>query len=155
MSDHPFAVISRRSLLGASSAMLALGLAAPLSRAVASEAASGAEASTQAPSRKGAHIAISTVGTSIYFDSRAFKAQVEAVRRLGGTPITLDTVRSDKPMVTQLQNLVTHKPDAVIHTIGSVSVSFAATRLAIKRGQTLRTLSIIDPWFRRIGRGDA
>ena len=79
---------------------------------------------------KGKRIAISTVGTSIYFDSRAFKAQVEEVQRLGGTPITLDAGRNDKAMVTQLQNLVTQKPDAVIHTLG--------------------TLSIIEPWFKRI-----
>ncbi len=97
MSDHPFAGISRRRLLGASSAMLALGLAAPLSRAVAGEADSSAEAGTRVPSLQGKRIAISTVGTSIYFDSRAFKAQVEEVQRLGGTPITLDAGRNDRP----------------------------------------------------------
>src|SRR5690606_41855994 len=101
MSDNNFSGISRRHLLGASSAMLALGLAAPLSRAVASEADSATMEGTQVPSLKGKRIAISTVGTSIYFDSRAFKAQVEEVQRLGGTPITLDAGRNDKAMVTQ------------------------------------------------------
>ncbi|ANI34908.1 MULTISPECIES: sugar ABC transporter substrate-binding protein [Pseudomonas] len=130
MRDNDCSGISRRGLLGASSAMLALGLAAPLTRTMAAGADSGAEASATVPSLKGKRIAISTVGTSIYFDSRAFKAQVEEVQRLGGTPITLDAGRNDKAMVTQLQNLVTQKPDAVIHTLG--------------------TLSIIEPWFKRI-----
>ncbi|WKN21253.1 sugar ABC transporter substrate-binding protein [Azotobacter vinelandii] len=123
MNEHDG--ISRRALLGASSALLALGLAAPLARAATQASAEG-----EAPSLAGKRIAISTVGTSIYFDSRAFQAQVEEVRRLGGTPITLDAGRNDKTLVTQLQNLVTQKPDAVIHTLG--------------------TLSIIDPWFKRI-----
>lgn len=82
------------------------------------------------PSLAGKRIAISMTGTSHYFDLKAFQAQVEEVKRLGGTPITLDAGRNDKNLVTQLQTLVTQKPDAVIQTLG--------------------TLSVIDPWLKRI-----
>ncbi len=84
----------------------------------------------EVPSLAGKRIAISMTGTSHYFDLKAFQAQVEEVKRLGGTPITLDAGRNDKNLVTQLQTLVTQKPDAVIQTLG--------------------TLSVIDPWLKRI-----
>lgn len=120
---------SRRSFIGASAATLAvLGLAPALARAQGGVAEPAADDST--PSLAGKRIAISTVGTSIYFDSRAFQAQIDEVKRLGGTPITLDAGRNDKNLVNQLQTVITQKPDAVIHTLG--------------------TLSIIDPWFKRI-----
>ena len=47
------------------------------------------------PSLAGKRIAISMTGTSHYFDVKAFEAQVEEVKRLGGTPITLDAGRND------------------------------------------------------------
>ena len=59
MRDNDCSGISRRGLLGASSAMLALGLAAPLTRTMAAGADSGAEASATVPSLKGKRIAIS------------------------------------------------------------------------------------------------
>ncbi|KFE47930.1 sugar ABC transporter substrate-binding protein [Pseudomonas congelans] len=84
------------------------------------------------PSLAGKHIAISMTGTSHYFDIKAFQAQVDEVKRLGGTPITLDAGRNDKNLVNQLQTVVTQKPDAVIQTLG--------------------TLSVIDPWLKRISK---
>ncbi|TBU98630.1 sugar ABC transporter substrate-binding protein [Stutzerimonas kirkiae] len=94
-------------------------------------ASAGAQAEDEeVPSLAGKRIAISMTGTSHYFDVKAFQAQVDEVKRLGGTPITLDAGRNDKNLVTQLQTLVTQKPDAVIQTLG--------------------TLSVIDPWLKRI-----
>ena len=87
---------------------------------------------TDVPSLAGKRIAISMTGTSHYFDVKAFEAQVAEVKRLGGTPITLDAGRNDKNLVTQLQTVVTQKPDAVIQTLG--------------------TLSVIDPWLKRISK---
>ena len=81
-------------------------------------------------SLKGKRIAISATGTDHYFDIKAFQGQIDEVKRLGGTPITLDAGRNDKNLVTQLQNVITQKPDAVIQTLG--------------------TLSVIDPWLKRI-----
>ncbi|SDW62246.1 monosaccharide ABC transporter substrate-binding protein, CUT2 family [Pseudomonas syringae] len=86
------------------------------------------------PSLAGKRIAISMTGTSHYFDIKTFQAQVDEVKRLGGTPITLDAGRNDKNLVNQLQTVVTQKPDAVIQTLG--------------------TLSVIDPWLKRISKAN-
>ena len=124
------APVGRRNFIRASTALMALGSVVKANAQSAPHSKTGTSGSAAVPSLAGKRIAISTVGTSIYFDSRAFQAQIDEVKRLGGTPITLDAGRNDKALVTQLQNLVTQKPDAVIHTLG--------------------TLSIIDPWFKRI-----
>lgn len=117
---HPS--IGRRQLLLA-------GACLPLAPA-ARAAASGHAGDAAVPSLAGKRIAISATGTSHYFDVKSFQAQIEEVRRLGGTPITLDAGRNDKNLVTQLQNVVTQRPDAVIQTLG--------------------TLSVIEPWLKRI-----
>lgn len=87
-------------------------------------------AETAIPSLSGKRIALSTVGTSIYYDSRAFQAEIDEVKRLGGIPITLDAGRNDKTLVTQLQTIVAQKPDAVIQLLG--------------------TSSVIEPWLKKI-----
>ena len=81
-------------------------------------------------SLKGKTIAISVAGTDHFFDLKAYQAQVETVKELGGTPIGLDAGRSDKTLVSQLQTLVTQKPDAVIQTLG--------------------TLTVVDPWLKKL-----
>lgn len=91
---------------------------------------SSAWADDAIPSLKGKRIALSTVGTSIYYDSRAFQAQIDEVKRLGGTPITLDAGRNDKALVSQLQTVVAQKPDAVIQLLG--------------------TSTVIEPWLKKI-----
>lgn len=114
----------RRFLQASGGVLVGMGIA-PL-RGLAQEAAGDADV----PSLAGRRIAISATGTSHYFDIKAFQAQIDEVTRLGGTPITLDAARNDKNLVTQLQNVVTQRPDAVIQTLG--------------------TLSVIEPWLRRI-----
>jgi ribose transport system substrate-binding protein len=87
-------------------------------------------ADANAPSLAGKKIAISATGTDHYWDLKAYQAQVEEVKRLGGEPIGLDAGRNDKQLVAQLQNLLAQKPDAVIQTLG--------------------TLSVIDPWLKKL-----
>lgn len=99
---------------------------------VACMSASAQADDSDVPSLAGKRIAISMTGTSHYFDIKAFQAQVDEVKRLGGTPITLDAGRNDKNLVNQLQTVITQKPDAVIQTLG--------------------TLSVIDPWLKRISK---
>ncbi|MEL6064483.1 MULTISPECIES: sugar ABC transporter substrate-binding protein [unclassified Methylobacterium] len=119
-----FSSLSRRGLFHAG---VALGTAALLPGA-----AQAAEAAPAAGtlSLKGKTIAISVAGTDHFFDLKAYQAQVETVKELGGTPIGLDAGRSDKALVSQLQTLVTQKPDAVIQTLG--------------------TLTVVDPWLKKL-----
>ncbi|MDQ0469435.1 sugar ABC transporter substrate-binding protein [Labrys wisconsinensis] len=127
MDTSSSALLARRSVLKMGSALagaLALGGAAWADDAVkpAGEPA--------APSLKGKTIAISVAGTDHFFDLKAYQAQIETVKELGGTPIGLDGGRNDKQIVTQLQTLLTQKPDAVIQTLG--------------------TLPVVDPWLKKL-----
>lgn len=82
------------------------------------------------PSLAGKRIGITTVGTSHYWDIKAYQAQVDEVKRLGGTPIALDAGRDDKRQIAQIQTLIAQHPDAIIEELGNVSV--------------------LEPWLRRI-----
>ena len=126
MSDA-FSSLSRRGLMRAGAA---LGTAALLPGAARAAEAAPAAAGAGTLSLKGKTIAISVAGTDHFFDLKAFQAQVETVKELGGTPIGLDAGRSDKALVSQLQTLVTQKPDAVIQTLG--------------------TLTVVDPWLKKL-----
>ena len=80
-------------------------------------------------SLKGKRIGISATGTDHYFDLQAYNAQIAEVTRLGGEPIAVDGNRNDGKLVAQLQTLVAQKPDAIVQTLG--------------------TLSVIDPWLKK------
>jgi ribose transport system substrate-binding protein len=82
------------------------------------------------PSLAGKRIAISATGTDHYWDLKAYQAQIDEVKRLGGEPIALDAGRDDKKLVGQLQTLIAQRPDAVIQTLG--------------------TLTVIDPWLKKL-----
>jgi len=125
MSDtrDPSFSLGRRGLLTAG---LVVGAGVALSKSLVGTA----RAADASPSLAGKRIAISTIGTDHYWDRTAYQAQLEEVRRLGGDPIGLDAGRDDKKAVAQLQTLIAQKPDAVIQTLG--------------------TLSVIDPWLKKI-----
>ncbi|MBP0583020.1 sugar ABC transporter substrate-binding protein [Labrys sp. LIt4] len=130
MTTISSAPLARRALLKMGSALAA---AAALGGAARADDAAKPEASKPEaglPSLKGKTIAISVAGTDHFFDLKAYQAQVETVKELGGTPIGLDAGRNDKTLVSQLQTLVTQKPDAVIQTLG--------------------TLSVVDPWLKKL-----
>ncbi|MDR6903359.1 sugar ABC transporter substrate-binding protein [Rhizobium miluonense] len=88
-----------------------------------------AAAAGDALSLKGKRIAISATGTDHYFDLQAYNAQIDEVKRLGGTPIAVDAGRNDGKLVSQLQTLIAQKPDAIVQILG--------------------TLSVIDPWLKK------
>jgi ribose transport system substrate-binding protein len=126
-NDDTFGLPRRHVLKGGMVASVALGLSGwATSRVAAATAADDASI----PSLAGKTIAISATGTDHFFDLKAYQAQIEEVKRLGGTPIGLDAGRSDKALVSQLQTLVAQKPDAVIQTLG--------------------TLTVIDPWLKKL-----
>jgi ribose transport system substrate-binding protein len=120
--------MGRRGLLGggalAAAGLIGLGGGTRLVRPAA--AAEGDEV----PSLEGKTIAISIVGTDHHWDLEAYKAQIAEIERLGGTAVGLDAGRNDQKLVAQLQTVIGQKPDAVVQTLG--------------------TLSVIEPWLIRI-----
>ena len=127
MLDHRLPPLPRRSLLQLGTAVCAAVALGGPARADEATPLAGQDAKL---SLKGKTIAISVAGTDHFFDLKAYQAQIETVKELGGTPIGLDAGRSDKTLVSQLQTLVTQKPDAVIQTLG--------------------TLSVVDPWLKKL-----
>lgn len=107
-------------------------LAAFLLAGTAFHGAAHAADSGDVPSLAGKRIGITTVGTSHYWDLKAYQAQIDEVKKLGGTPIALDAGRDDKRQIAQIQTLIAQHPDGVIEELGN-----AAT---------------IEPWLRRIRR---
>ena len=82
MSTDAEATLGRRDLLKAGAALGAAAALAVATRPSTVQAADGAEV----PSLAGKRIAISATGTDHYWDLKAYQAQVEEVKRLGGEP---------------------------------------------------------------------
>jgi ribose transport system substrate-binding protein len=114
--------LNRRDMLKISAAIGAAAAGATLLGATAARAAGEL-------SLKGKRIGISATGTDHYFDLQAYNAQIAEVKALGGEPIAVDGQRNDAKLVSQLQTLIAQKPDAIIQTLG--------------------TLSVIDPWLKK------
>jgi ribose transport system substrate-binding protein len=125
MSEEPSqrATLNRRGLLTA-------GLVAGAAIAAGRLSVPASARADDVPSLAGKRIAISATGTDHYWDLKAYQAQVDEVKRLGGEPIALDAGRDDKKLVAQLQTLIAQRPDAVIQTLG--------------------TLTVIDPWLKKL-----
>lgn len=113
--------LGRRDILKLTAAGAALATAGLIS--------SKAGAADEALSLKGKRIAISATGTDHYFDLQAYNAQIDEVKKLGGTPIAVDAGRNDGKLVSQLQTLIAQRPDAIVQILG--------------------TLSVIDPWLKK------
>ncbi len=98
-----------------------------------------------APTLAGKRIGITTVGTSHYWDLKAYQAQVAEVRRLGGTPIALDAGRDDKRQIAQIQTLIAQRPDAIIEELGNVAVLEPWLRRIRSAGIPLLTVDTVSP----------
>jgi len=133
--------MDRRSFLKASLAGTA-ALAGGASRAFADTASSSAPADV--PSLAGKTIAISIVGTDHFFDLKAYQAQVSEVERLGGKVIGLDAARNDQKLVSQLQTLVTQKPDAVIQTLGALPIVDPGLKKLREAGIPVFTVDVVS-----------
>jgi ribose transport system substrate-binding protein len=118
--------LSRRGVLkaglyGAGAATLGGKLLRP-AQALADDAA--------VPSLAGKRIGITVIGTDHFWDLKAYQAQVDEVKRLGGEPIALDAGRNDKTQISQIQTLIAQKPDAIIEQLG--------------------TITVLDPWLKKV-----
>jgi ribose transport system substrate-binding protein len=118
--------------------------AAALLAATSLSAARAADA-PDAPSLAGKRIGITTVGTSHYWDLKAYQAQVAEVKRLGGTPIALDAGRDDKRQIAQIQTLIAQQPDAIIEELGNATVLEPWLRRIRSAGIPLFTVDTVSP----------
>ena len=97
------------------------------------------------PSLAGKRIGITTVGTSHYWDIKAYQAQIAEVKRLGGTPIALDAGRDDRRQIAQIQTLIAEHPDAVVEELGNAATLEPWLRRIRARGIPLFTVDTVSP----------
>lgn len=81
-------------------------------------------------SLKGKTIGISAVGTDHNWDLKAYQGQIDELKRLGAEVIALDAGRNDQTQVSQLQTLISQKPDAILEQLGN--------------------LDVLNPWLKKI-----
>lgn len=97
---------------------------APAGTASGSGPASGPAAGAaepDVPSLAGKKVGISIVGTDHYWDRNAYESAQAEVKRLGGTPIAVQAGRQGSQQITDLENLVAQKPDAIISILGDAA----------------------------------
>jgi ribose transport system substrate-binding protein len=115
--------------------------------------ATGKESTISAPgsenekqlSLQGKKIGITVVGTDHYWDLRAYQGQIEEVKRLGGTPIALDAGRDDKRQLSQIETLISQKPDAIIEQLGTASILEPSLKKIRNAGIPLFTVDTGSP----------
>lgn len=75
------------------------------------------------PSLKGKRIGVAVIGTDHNWDRQAYQGQIDRIKELGGTPIAVDGERNDQKHISDIENLITQKPDAIIKQLGDTKVS--------------------------------
>jgi ribose transport system substrate-binding protein len=121
------------------------GRMAAVLAALLASAALSAPAVADVPSLKGKRIGISVAGTEHYWDLKAYRGQIDEVKRLGGIPIALDGDRKDSQQIAQLQMLIAQKPDAIIEQLGTVSVLEPWLKKIREAGIPLFTVDTASP----------
>jgi hypothetical protein len=101
--------------------------------ALLTSAALCAPAAADVPSLKGKRIGISVAGTEHYWDLKAYKGQIDEVKRLGGIPIALDGGRKDSQQ----------SPTPSLSSLAPLPCSNPGSRKSVKRAS--RSLPSILP----------
>jgi len=89
--------------------------------ASATNAGNSTAATGDVPKLTGKRIGISIVGTDHFWDRTAYESAIAEVKRLGGTPIAVQAGRSGPQQITDLENLVAQKPDAIVSILGDAA----------------------------------
>lgn len=74
------------------------------------------------PSLEGKTIGVAVIGTDHNWDRQSYQGQIDRIKELGGTPVAVDGERNDQKHITDIENLIIQKPDAIIKQLGDTSV---------------------------------
>lgn len=70
----------------------------------------------------GKTIGVEVIGTDHYWDRMAFEGVQEQLKKMGATVIAVDAGRDDQKQVSDLENLLAQKPDAIVNILGTQTV---------------------------------
>ena len=122
-----------------------LAAAASIGWTVAASSLARAQPRDQVPSLQGKRVGITVVGTEHYWDLKAYQGQIDEVKRLGGTPITLDAGRNDSRQISQIQTLIAQHPDVIIEQLGNGPVLQPWLKKIRAAGIPLFTVDTVSP----------
>lgn len=70
---------------------------------------------------EGKRIGVAVVGTDHDWDRMAYEGVQETIKELGGEPIAVSGERDGAKMISNLENLITQKPDAIVSILGDAA----------------------------------
>ncbi|UZQ50449.1 sugar ABC transporter substrate-binding protein [Clostridium kluyveri] len=74
------------------------------------------------PSLKGKKIGVAIEGISNNWERQAYQGQLDRIKELGGTAISVNGERNAQKHIGDIKNLITQKPDAIIKQLGDTKV---------------------------------
>jgi ribose transport system substrate-binding protein len=74
------------------------------------------------PSLRGKKIGVAVEGISNNWERQSYQGQIDRIKQLGGTPIEVNGERNAQKHVSDIENLITQKPDAIIKQLGDTKV---------------------------------
>ena len=86
------------------------------------------------PSLEGKTIAIAAIGTDHGFDLEAYTGLMSRIEELGGTAIGVSADRDDQKGISDIENLIAQKPDAIVKMLGDATVYDAALAKVVEAG---------------------
>lgn len=103
------------------------------------------EVSTSDLTLDGKRIGVAVVGTDHDWDRKAYEGIQEMVRELGGEPIAVSADRDMAKMISNLENLITQQPDAIVSILGDSAALQPAFQAVVDAGIPLFTVDMATP----------
>lgn len=98
------------------------------------------------PSLEGYTIAVAVLGTDHDFDLKAYQGQIDRIEELGGTYIAVDGQRDDQKHISDIENLIIQKPDAIIKQLGDATVYEPVMQKINDAGIPLFTVDLVSKY---------
>lgn len=74
------------------------------------------------PTLEGKTIGVAVLGTDHEFDLKAYQGQIDRIEELGGKYVAVDGERNDQKHISDIENMILQKPDAIIKQLGDAEV---------------------------------
>lgn len=98
------------------------------------------------PSLEGKTIGVAVLGTDHEFDLLAYQGQIDRIEELGGEVVAVDGERNDQKHISDIENMITQKPDAIIKQLGDADVYEPVMKKISDAGIPLFTVDLVSQY---------
>lgn len=98
------------------------------------------------PSLEGRTIGVAVLGTDHEFDLKAYQGQIDRIEELGGKAVAVDGERNDQKHISDIENMITQKPDAIIKQLGDADVYEPVMKKISDAGIPLFTVDLVSQY---------